>query len=212
MTTQFSTRALALFLGLLTVLLTTQVAFAHESRDIGPYRFTVGFSTEPPIEGEKNGVSLRVIEGATQQPVEGVEKTLKVEVTHVPTEVTKTFDLRTIFRDPGNYTTDLIPTASGHYRFRFFGTVGGREVNETFDSRTGGGNFDDVQPAAALMFPQANAQPREIEGAVRGAQTSAQQAQQQIGSLNTMSIAGLALGILGTVSGIGAWVVALRKR
>lgn len=219
MKTRPLTRVLAVGAAVCATLITTAVALAHENRDLGKYRFTVGFIVEPPIEGEKNGVELRIIDIGTQQPVEGVEKTLKVEVTHVPTSVSKTYDLRTIFRDPGHYTTDLILTAPGHYRMRFFGTVEGAQVNETFNSRTGGGNFDDVQASSGFMFPQAAAQPREMEGAVRGAQTAAQQAQQtasqaqqQAGSVSSLAMIALALGAIGAVSGVSALVVASRKR
>jgi len=219
MKTRPLTRALAVGAALCAMLITTAAALAHESRDVGKYRFTVGFIVEPPIEGEKNGVELRIIDSGTQQPVEGVEKTLKVEVTHVPTNVSKTYDLRTIFRDPGHYTTDLILTAPGHYRMRFFGTVEGAQVNETFNSRTGGGNFDDVQASTGFMFPQAAAQPREIEGAVKGAQAAAQQAQQtasqaqqEVGSASSLAMIGLALGVIGTALGASALFVASRKR
>ncbi|MDA1279892.1 MAG: hypothetical protein O3B95_07600 [Chloroflexi bacterium] len=34
--------------------------FAHEGRDVGDYRFVVGFINEPAVEGMLNGVSLRV--------------------------------------------------------------------------------------------------------------------------------------------------------
>ncbi|MSQ12581.1 MAG: hypothetical protein EXR47_00245 [Dehalococcoidia bacterium] len=126
------------------------LALAHEQRDVGPYHLVVGFIGEPAIEGEKNGVDLRITKGG--QPLQGAEKTLKVEITHVPTGVKKSFDLRTIFRDPGHYTADLIPTAPGQYQFRFSGAIETTQVNETFLS--GPDRFGDVDPAKALKFPQ----------------------------------------------------------
>ena len=78
---------------------------------------------EPAYEGQKNGVSLRVTKrDSITEPVEGLEDTLQVEVTHLPSDTSREMPLRTIFGDPGHYTADLIPTAPGHYRFRFFGT------------------------------------------------------------------------------------------
>src|SRR5436309_10403830 len=115
--------------------LTTSPAIAHERRDVGPYKFVVGFLAEPAFEGLKNGVDLRVLQAETQQPVEGLEHTLQVEVTYVPSSVAKVLRLRTIYREPGHYTADLIPTAPGQYRFRFVGSITGTAVNETFNSR-----------------------------------------------------------------------------
>ena len=57
--------------------------------------------------------------------VEGLQDTLQVEVTHMPSSVSKVMNLRTVFNDPGHYAADLIPTSPGHYRFRFFGTIEG---------------------------------------------------------------------------------------
>ena len=40
--------------------LTVGVALAHEGREVGPYRFVVGWVEEPAYEGFKNGVELQV--------------------------------------------------------------------------------------------------------------------------------------------------------
>ena len=130
-------------------------AGAHERREVGAYQLVVGFLTEPAFEGLKNGVDLRVLDRETQQPVEGLERTLQVELTYVPSGAAKVLRLRTIYREPGHYTADLIPTVPGHYRFRFFGSLAETAINETFDSRAGGGQFDDVDAAADLQFQDA---------------------------------------------------------
>lgn len=190
---------------------------AHERRDVGKYRFVVGFSVEPAVEGIMNGVELRVTNTETQQPVEGLQNTLQVEVTHVPTGTSRTMALRAVFGEPGSYTADLIPTAPGQYRFRFFGTIEGMAVNETFES--GPGRFDDVEPADELQFPQRVAQAREIEGAVRSTQDSvtraqdmAMTAQQRASRSNTLAIVGIVLGVAGLTSGVASTAIALRKR
>src|SRR5215475_11928028 len=117
---------------------TPRTVVAHERREVGAYQVVVGFLTEPAFEGLKNGVDLRVLERETQQPVEGLERTLQVELTYVASGAATVLHLRAIYREPGRYTADLIPTAPGHYRFRFFGTLAETTVNETFDSRAGG--------------------------------------------------------------------------
>ena len=95
-------------------------------------------------------------------PVEGLEQTLQVEVTHLGSGATKSMRLNAVFGEPGRYRADLIPTASGDYRFRFFGTVEGHQVDETFES--GPNTFSRVSPAGDLQFPERRATVREIEG------------------------------------------------
>jgi hypothetical protein len=87
--------------------LTTTAVYAHERREVGEYQFVVGFMVEPALEGLKNGVSLEVTQG--DAPVEGLEETFQVEITHVPSGASKTMSLRTVFGEPGHYTADLIP-------------------------------------------------------------------------------------------------------
>jgi hypothetical protein len=198
--------------------LMTSPASGHERREVGPYHFIVGFLVEPAFEGLKNGVDLRVLEAATEAPLEGLQDTLQVEVTHVPSAASKTLQLRTIYRDPGHYTADLIPTAPGQYRFRFLGSIKELAIQETFDSKSGGGQFDDIASSVDLQFPERLPEIREIANAVRGTQQSAQQAQhialkvQESGaSTRYLALVGVALGVLGAATGISALVVVSRK-
>jgi hypothetical protein len=151
--------------------------------------------------------------------VEGLERTLQVEITYVPSGAAKVLRLRTIYRDPGHYTADLIPTAPGQYRFRFIGSMAETAVNETFDSRAGGGQFDDVESSADIQFPERVPALREMQSAVRGTQQAAQQAEDTalaaragLASAQTFAIIGTVLGALGIVTGVGAVMVATRKR
>ena len=159
-----------------------------------------------------------------EAPVEGLQETLGVEITHVPTGESRVLDLTAVADQPGHYTAGLIPTAQGVYRMRVFGTIEGTEVDETFESYGGGGGFSDILPASALQFPVQLPEVREIEGAVRGALTTAQQAQDvalsaQAASANggassgdMLGIIGVALGTVGTLAGVIGLTVAMRKR
>ena len=151
-------------------------------------------------------------------PVEGLQDTLQVEVTHVPSEVSRTMALRTVFGEPGHYVADLIPTSPGHYRFRFFGTIEGSPLDKAFDSMAGGGGFDDVQAASVIHFPETVASAREVEGAVRGVQATAQQAQEDamsatsnVSGASTLGIIGIIVGAIGIALGGGAMFVSLRR-
>ncbi|MEX0763187.1 MAG: hypothetical protein WD208_09350 [Dehalococcoidia bacterium] len=200
---------------------TPLVAVAHEQRDVDEYSFVVGFLNEPAYAGELNGVSVRItIPGADEstpaEPVTGLEESLQVEVTHVPSEETKMMDLSPRFGDPGHYVAHMLPTAEGTYQFRFFGTINGLEVDETFIS--GEGTFDNVNSARSIQFPVELAEPREMENAVRGAQDAAidaedaaLEAEERASTASTMALVGIVAGIAGLGAGTGALVLAMRK-
>ena len=226
--------SITLAVALLTMVSATSV-FGHEDREEGEYIFKVGFLDEPAYEGQRNAVSLRVTKmkaeekgeghGETMQkdmaeesdhahdgpatvPVEGLEATLQVEVTHVPSGASKVMNLRAAWNDPGHYLADLIPTSPGHYRFRFFGTIEGNEIDTTYDSRAGGGRFDDIREASTIHFPETVASGRELESAVRGARTEAQQArdaaagaEDSVSSASMLGIVGIVLGAIGIALG-----------
>ena len=232
-------KAILLFLAALAgSLASAAVISAHDHRSVGEYQFTVGFAVEPAIEGVANGVELKVEKSATSAghgtsggqhggtssadsggmghdhgdlvPVEGLEGTLQVEVTHLGSGVSKSMRLYTVFGQPGHYKAALIPTASGNYRFRFFGTVEGNQVDETFDS--GPNTFSTVNPAGDLYFPERQVTVREIEGAVRGAQDMAVEAADNASAARMLGIVGIVLGMLGIGTGAAGLAVGLRRR
>ena len=210
-------------------------AFAHEDMEEGGYKLVVGFLHEPAYEGERNAVSLRVTKGSEDEEeespstaamtmggyhdpeavaVEGLQDTLQVEVTHVPSNVSRTMNLRAVFNDPGHYAADLIPTSPGHYRFRFFGVIEGEAIDATFDSRAGGGHFDDVRVATAIHFPDAVASARELESAVRGLQAASEETldEDDDSAAATMAIVGIVLGASGIAFGGVSLVLSIRNR
>ena len=75
----FSRRIIWLVPTMLTVLgLTLGTALAHEGREVGEYRFNVGWVDEPAYEGFKNGVEVRVTKVAqgNGMPSEHAEQSL----------------------------------------------------------------------------------------------------------------------------------------
>ncbi len=154
-------------------------------------------------------------------PVEGLEGNLQVEVTHVSTGTARVVSLYPTRNDPGHYTAALLPTAPGVYQFRVFGDIHGAPVNESFLSRGGGGGFDDINSSADLHFPDRLPEIRELQSAVRGAISTAENAQDAAlaaasvdanNGSNILSVLSLVLGALGSVSGVGGLTVALRRR
>ena len=72
------------------------------------------------IAGQDEGVTV---------PVEGLEGSLQVEVTHVATGASRILDLQAAWGDPGHSVAGLIPTASGVSEFRVFATIAGTPVD-----------------------------------------------------------------------------------
>ena len=171
-----------------------------------------------------SGLAPSAPAAVTEVPVEGLEESLRVEIKHVATGGTRVLDLRAMPEEPGHYTADIIPTAQGVYEMRVFGKVEETGIDETFTSFGGGGGFSDVLPASDLQFPDRLPGVRQIEGAVRGAIDTAEQAQDAAlsaqaatatnggPSANTLGIIGIVLGAIGMIAGAGGLTVAMRKR
>ena len=181
------------------------------SRTVGPLGAAKPLAS---ISGQSEEVAV---------PVEGLEGSLQVEVTHVATGASRIIDLQAAWGDPGHYVAGLIPTASGVYEFRVFGTIEGTNIDETFVSQGAGGDFDDIQSSAELQFPEQLPEMREVVSAVQGARNIAQQAQDAAlaaqaegttagGGGNGLAIVALVIGIAGAVLGAGGVFLALRAR
>ena len=223
--------------------LTVGVVSAHEGREVGDYRINIGWIVEPAYEGLMNGVEVRVtrvtVSGGDDHgesmsmsedddagdgmamadhhgeppAVEDLENTLQVDVVYVPTGTSRTVNLSADVYETGRYTAALLPTTPGVYEFRVFGTIEGMQVDETFASRGGGGGFDDIRPLAGLQFPEELPSAREMESAVRGAISTAEQARDASEEgPGVLSIVALALGLSGAVLGTIGLVVGLRRR
>ena len=206
---------------------------AHDGREVGDYRINVGWIVEPAYEGFPNGVEVRVIKVAESGgddhhgesttvaddhhgdsgAVKGLENTLQVEVVYVSTGASRVVTLSADADEPGRYTADLIPSTPGVYELRVFGAIEGMLVDETFASHGGGGDFDDIQSPVALQFPEELPSAREMESALRGAISTAEEARDAAeDGPGVLPIIALAFGTAGLVLGTVGLVVGLRRR
>ena len=222
--------------------LTVSAVFAHEGREVGDYSINIGWIVEPAYEGFMNGVEIRitrVVESSDDHhgesssmnkvesgdgmamadhhggapAVEGLENTLQVEVIYVPTGASQVVNLSADVNEPGRYTADLLPTTPGVYEFRVFGAIEGMQVDETFASYGGGGGFDDIRPLASLQFPEELPSAREMESAVRGAISTAEEARDAAKEgPGVLPIIALAFGATGMMLGIVGLVIGLRQQ
>lgn len=190
-----------------------QVAFAHERRLVGSYSLTVGYLIEPAYVGDKNAIELKVFAAGTNEPVDGLERTLKASIAFGGGQF-KEFPLRPWPGTPGGYLADVIPTRVGSYRFLFSGTIGTTTIVEEFES--GPGRFADVEVADRLQFPDIVAAPASIAQAAKRAEERAIAAEAALDAIasdasmaRSLGIAGLFAGVLGLV--LGGWSVVRRR-
>jgi len=128
-------------------------ADAHERRNVGPYQVVVGWLEEPAFAGVANAVDFRVTDtrSTPAKPVEGLEKTLTVEVFQGGSTAPFPASFRTRFGAPGAYAADIVPTREGAYRFVIKGKIESTDMSEVFE--TGPGRFDEIRPITALQYP-----------------------------------------------------------
>lgn len=200
----------ALALALACALVPSLVARAHETRAVGAYELVVGFQEEPTYVNQPNGVWLSVrtvppsgggAERPRGEPVEGLERTLRAEVTHGAAR--RAAPLRAAFNQPGVYLGDFVPTREGDYIFTFTGTINGQRVAERFES--GPGRFDSVRSLAALQFPEREPSAAELQPQLAAARGEAAQAR-------TLGYLGVGSGLLGLLAGIAGLLGARSRR
>jgi hypothetical protein len=134
--------------------------------------------------------------------VEGVEKTLKVDVFQGGLSTPLSLDLRPRFGSPGAYAADFVPTAPGAYRFIFRGKIEDTTLSEkdgTFES--GPGRFGDAEDPSKIQYPA-----KVPEGADLSARLDS--IDRQLGAIQAIAIVAIVLAI---VLPIGGAVMARRR-
>ncbi len=143
----------------------------------------------------------------TSDRVTGLASTLQVEVAHIPTSASRVMPLTEVFNDPGHYVAEFVPTAPGDYRMRFFGSIEGNAVDETFDSRPD--TFDTVVPSDAIQFPVVLESNREIQNAAQGALNTVQELEADIETTSSTASTGIIIGIVGMAFGVIATAMSI---
>jgi hypothetical protein len=148
----------AIGISILCVLLasTAQNVSAHQKQlvSIGnkDYLFVVGSTNEPVFVDDKSGVELFAYTPDPKdptsdssngtKPIQGLEKTLKVEVSAGPKK--KVFDFDPVDKDPGHYTATFFPTVQTTYNYRVFGNVSNTPISLTWTCSPGSVSEDTV--------------------------------------------------------------------
>jgi hypothetical protein len=128
-----------------------QSGSAHESRlyTIGDqdYWITVGSIDEPVFVDDKSGVEAFIsladpadplnADSNGTKPVEGLEETLKFEVS--AGDKNKVFQVDPAYNDPGHYEAVFYPTVETTYNYSVVGTINNVTVSLDYQCRTGEG-------------------------------------------------------------------------
>ncbi len=198
---------LAFALAGIALLLLPTLAWAHERRTLGDYELVVGWVGEPAYVDEPNQVDFRVTKTQTSEPVEGLERTVKVEISYGGQ--TKTADLRPRFGQKGAYVADIMPTRIGDYIFRFTGDINGMPLDARFDSADG--QFSKSEAKTEVAFPEAPVGIAQLQDRVAGVSTSTEAAQASAQTALLVGLGGVVLGLLGLILGAIAFVSARRQ-
>ena len=209
----------ALVMSAALVVMSAGTAFAHEARDVGPFKVEVGWVNEPTFTGFPNGVAL-FLNDANDQPITDLGDTLKVEVSF-GSKKSGPLDLEPAFSDEegtkGEYHADVIPTRPGKYTFHFTGTVRGQNFDESFTSSDTG--FDEAKDDTAVAFPVKDPSRAElaqkidrIDSRVATAQQEEAASKSDVDDAKTQATIAIVLGAIGIIAAIGMGAVAMRRR
>jgi hypothetical protein len=130
----------------------TNIALGHERRNVGPYTFVVGWINEPAYVSFMNSLDLTVSETSGGKAVEGLDKTLKADVTYGGLTTPQPLTIAARFGQPGKYSGYVLPTKVGEYTFHITGTIGTMNIDEKFQS--GPGRFGSIESTDPLQYPQ----------------------------------------------------------
>jgi hypothetical protein len=207
----------------------TPIVAAHGHTEAAGFHFVIGWSGEPALVGQPNGVDLFVYD-ADEKPITDIPAdAISVVVStggqdSSSLSLSPAFDVEEGFGTPGEYSTDLIPTAPGEYSFHFTGTIHGKAIDLSMTSSDS--TFDVVAAAGDLEFPvkqptltEVGTRLDRIDGRVDALQSTAQDisdarsaASAAQSAANQALLIGALLGGAGLVIAVIALWLVLRAR
>ncbi len=173
----------ASLLALFFALLFSFTVSAHGVTQVGDYELVIGFHNEPAYQGEPNGLDLFVTNTTTNEPVNGLEETLRVEIIYGASK--QQLSIEPQFGQDGTYTAHVLPTEVGDYTWHIWGEIEGTPVDVSMTSSPN--TFGSVKPRGEVAFPAAEPTLNELRD----------QAQLAL----TIGILGAVLGAIGIVLG-----------
>ncbi|RPJ49626.1 MAG: hypothetical protein EHM21_06650 [Chloroflexi bacterium] len=161
---------------------------------VGDYELVIGFQVEPAVQGEPNGLDLRVTNTKTGEPVSGLEDTLQAEIIYGASK--KTLRIEPEFGQDGAYSAHVILTEAGDYTWRIFGDIEDTPVDVSMTSSPD--TFSSVALKSDYSFP--------------GQEAALQSLQSELQSARTAALVGAVLGGIGLLLGLIALVMVFTRR
>jgi len=156
MFTRFRTLLLAGAVAGMLLISFAPIVAAHGHTTASGFNVVIGWSGEPALVGQPNGVELFVYD-ADEKPITDIPAdAISVVVSTAGQDssslsLSPAFDVEEGFGTPGEYAADIIPTAPGEYTFHFTGTIHGKAIDVSMTSSDT--TFDGVVAPGDLEFP-----------------------------------------------------------
>jgi hypothetical protein len=189
--------------------LAAPAARAHETREVGPYEFVVGWGDEPIYTGFKNSVQMLLSETRTGRPVNELGGTVEIEIIFGDASTTLEMEpsfLPGVFGEEGDYRAWVVPTRAGEYSYRFTGSINGTGIDETFTC--GEETFDCPVDTGEIEFPERDPSRAELAGRIEQEipriAGDASAASDDASTSQTLSYVGIGLGGLGLLVALAA--------
>jgi hypothetical protein len=133
------------------VLLANPVAAgAHTQSQVGDLALSLGWREEPTYAGLPNAVTLSAVDGAGR-PVVDPDAGMTVTIVFGDASVVRPL----VYREPGVYRADVVPTQAGTYAFHVTGSLAGQDVDIAADCSDA--TFHCVAAADEVEFPPQHA-------------------------------------------------------
>ena len=120
-----------------------QPVLAHEEMVFGDIRVVAGWTNEPPLVNQLNGIVLMMSQVSNGQPVNNalaqLDITLQKGADNMPLNFQPT-------EEAGSYTATVLPSQMGQYAVVMQGTVTGQALNGQIE-------VEDVEDTARFTFP-----------------------------------------------------------
>jgi len=187
-------------LALLASLLIPLVASAHETVTDAGYDIEYGWVNEPVIINQPNAVVINIIPhssttGTTATPADVDVSGLVISASYGGQ--IKILKLQPLGEDtPGQFVAPVMPTVAGKYTLQLSGQIDGNTI-DTIQVEP-----EEANPPDLVQFPS-------LPDATAALNAKLDAAQSQASTAQTIAIAGVVLGLIGT--GVGVYAL-MRKR
>ncbi len=191
------------FLAFAAMSLPSVPAMAHEEREVGNYRFVVGWAIEPTAVDSPNSLFVKIQDKDSGEGIPDLEEALEAEIIAGGGAQTKPLPLTGSDEEPGVYGSPIVPTRAGDYTFRIFGTIDRQAVDESFSS--GPETFDSVEDVTELQFPDQVPSNADLAAQIANLDTGGNDSDTAL----ILAIVGIVVGAVGI--GLGGYALASRR-